>query len=275
MEPQNEQAQAQPQEQQQPAQSQEPAAPAPEQSDTQVQQPQESVPAQDQQNQPEQQQVDPSLDQQVQPQESSISESEVEDYSYGPQQGYQPQPIDWNQLPRDPNDPNAVDPNAFVDVLNQQLTGAVAAARDQARQEFAQQRQEEKLWNDAVKAHPELESNHDLRNDIHRARIGGLADQVARGIQNAKMETPKQVADRILKQYADAKKAGYAQAQQNVQVQEGAHLETSNVADSGTSNLNRGEAMAQVGSDNPHEKRAAVDALLKDMFDRGDLTIGR
>lgn len=199
---------------------------------------------------------------QVQEESSPASEVE-EDYT-----SYQPAPLDINQLPRDPENPEYVDNNALLAALS-------AQAREQARAEFAEQRREEKLWQDAEKAHPELADNKELRELVHNSRLGSLQAQLASGVQAPKIQTPKQIADKIFGQISSAKKEGYTQAQTNVEVQEGAHLETSNVTSQSTADSTPVGLVDKLGStQSGQEKKQYVDQILKGMFDRGDLSIG-
>ena len=170
---------------------------------------------------------------------------------------WQPQNIDINQLPRDPENPDYVDPQAYAQAIQQQAIEA-------ARREIAEQRQEEKLWDKATEAYPELKENKDLRDLVYNSRMG---EMIA-----GRNPSPKAVADRLFKHIQSARQSGVQQAQTNVTVQESARLETSNTR-SNDNAVDRSGLMGQLSSYDARTKDAAVDALLKDMFDSGDLKL--
>lgn len=186
------------------------------------------------------------------PEESPV---EQDDEYQVPQ--YQPSEIDLNALPRDPENPEFVDPQAYAQALQQQ-------AREAARQEFLEQRAEEKLWEKAQETYPELKTNKELRDLVHNSRMGEIL--------NGKNPTPKAVADRLFKYLNVAKADGAKQAQANVVVQESARLETSSTR-SNEGSVDRSSLISKVASFNAHERDSAVDMLLKDMFDSGDLKL--
>lgn len=170
---------------------------------------------------------------------------------------YQSSEIDLDSLPRDPENPEYVDPQAYAQALQQQ-------AREAARQEFMEQRQEERLWEKAQDAYPELKTNKELRDLVHNSRMGEIV--------NGKNPTPKAVADRLFKYLNVAKADGAKQAQSNVAVQESARLETSSTR-SNENAVDRSSLVQKVSSYNSAERDSAIDTLLKDMFDKGDLKL--
>lgn len=187
---------------------------------------------------------------------STQSEQPIEDDEADYPQ-YQSTEIDLNALPRDPENPEYVDPQAYAQALQQQ-------AREAARQEFMEQRREEKLWEKAQEAYPELKTNKELRDLVHNSRMGEFVV--------GKNPSPKQVADRLFKYLNVAKADGAKQAQSNVVVQESARLETSSTR-SNENSVDRSSLLGKVSSYNSQERDSAVDMLLKDMFDSGDLKL--
>ena len=185
----------------------------------------------------------------------STPEQSYEEEAVIPQ--YQPSEIDIDSLPRDPENPEYVDPRAYAQALQQQ-------AREAARQEFAEQRAEEKLWEKAQEAYPELKTNKELRDLVHNSRMGEIVV--------GKNPSPKQVADRLFKYLNVAKADGVKQAQSNVVVQESARLETSSTR-SNENSVDRSSLLGKVASYNSQERDSAVDMLLKDMFDSGELKL--
>ncbi len=229
----------------------------------------EEAPAQETEQAPEQEVQTTETDTPTPVEDSSTASEEVEeDVAYQPQ--YQPQPIDFSQLPQDAD--GNVDAQAFAQAMQNQQAEVLAAAREQARAEFAEQRREEKAWDKAMETYPQLKENKDLRDMVQSARIGSFTDRLSRGVANPKLEDPKAVAEKLFKHITTAKKEGYEQAQTNVKVQEGAHLETSNVQ-SNEKATTQSNAWEHLGSSNPHETKQAVDSILKDMFDKGTLKI--
>ena len=228
--------------------------PVPEQEPEQVAPAQEAPQAEAPEVQPEVSE-ETSTTSEVVEQPSTPEESYEEDTVEVPQ--YQPSEIDLDSLPRDPENPEYVDPRAYAQALQQQ-------AREAARQEFAEQRAEEKLWEKAQEAYPELKTNKELRDLVHNSRMGEIVV--------GKNPSPKQVADRLFKYLNVAKADGVKQAQSNVVVQESARLETSSTR-SNENSVDRSSLLGKVSSYNSQERDSAVDMLLKDMFDSGELKL--
>ena len=175
------------------------------------------------------------------------------------------QPFDWSNLPQD-TDGN-IDPNAFAAAINQQITQATEVARQQARVEAQEQIKEQKLWEQAENAYPELKQDKELRDMVKNARWG---EWVATNGQ--KNPSPKQIADKIFNKIGQAKKLGVEQAQNNVRIQETAALETaSNTAGSTPAQ----DLQSRVASASTREqKESATSELLKTLIDSGDIKIG-
>ncbi len=89
-----------------------------------------------------------------------------------------------------------------------------------------------------------------------------------------KNPTPKAIADKLFSSINAAKKEGVIQAQTNVEVQQAARLETASTTSTGNS-PDRSSLMQQLSSYDTVTRDAATDALLKDMFDKGDLKLPR
>ena len=175
------------------------------------------------------------------------------------------QPFDWSNLPQDVE--GNIDPNAFAAAINQQITQATEVARQQARVEAQEQIKEQKLWEQAENAYPELKQDKELRDMVKNARWG---EWVA--TNGAKNPSPKQIADKIFNKIGQAKKLGVEQAQNNVRVQESAVLETaSNTASSTPAQ----DLQTRVATASTREQRdTATSELLKTLIDSGDIKIG-
>lgn len=176
------------------------------------------------------------------------------------------QPIDWNALPRDPSNPDYVDPNAFAQVLHNQQQQAIAAASAQARAEVQEQLREQKLWQQAEKAYPELASNREMREMVKNARLGEMASSLGK-----KNPSPKQTADRLFKQVQEARKQGVQQAQNNVRVQQSATLETASTTAPTDNKANLQQAV--LGARSVEERSEANRALLRQMMDDGIIKV--
>lgn len=188
---------------------------------------------------------------------------EYEDYDYTAPQipQYQQPPVDINQLPMDAE--GNIDPNAFAQAIYQQAQSAAVA---QARQEVAEQLKEQKLWEQAEKAYPELRDDRSIREMVKNARLGEMAASLGQ-----KNPTPKQIADKLFQRVNSAKQQGVTQAQENVRIQESATLETaSNVAKTdGVESIR--QAMQ---SGDPRVREDANRQYLRHLIDSGDIAIG-
>ena len=156
-----------------------------------------------------------------------------------------------------------IDPNAFAQAIYMQAQNAAVA---QARQEVAEQLKEQKLWEQAEKAYPELREDRSIREMVKNARLGEMASSLGE-----KNPTPKQIADKLFQRVNSAKQQGVTQAQQNVRIQESATLETaSNVAK--TDGVETIRSAMQSGD--PKVREDANRAYLRHLIDSGDIAIG-
>lgn len=172
--------------------------------------------------------------------------------------------FDWTQLPQD-TDGN-IDPNAFAAAINQQITQATEQARQAARAEAQEQIKEQKLWEQAENAYPELKQDRELREFVRKARWG---DWVSSNGQ--KNPTPKQIADKLFNKIGQAKKQGVEQAQNNVRIQESAVLETASNTAGATP---QADLRTRVATANTREqKESATNELLRTLIDSGDISI--
>lgn len=189
--------------------------------------------------------------------EQVIEDDEIEELPTYPQyQQQQQSPIDISQLPMDAE--GNVDPNAFANAIYQ---NAVQQANAQAQQTVQEQLREQKLWQQAEKAYPEIATDKELRGMVNNARLGEMAASLGE-----KNPTPKQVADRIFKKINTAKASGVEQATNNVRVQNSATLESSSTVSSGES-----ERVQQAALSGDPEARKQY---LRSLIDSGDIRIG-
>lgn len=237
------------------------ATEAPQEQPEQVSEPVQDVgPVQETQEIPETPDTEPVVQEAAAP-EPQVEE--VEDYDYTAPQipQYQQPPVDINQLPMDAE--GNIDPNAFAQAIYMQAQQAAVA---QARQEVAEQLKEQKLWEQAEKAYPELREDRSTREMVKNARLGEMASSLG-----AKNPTPKQIADKLFARVNSAKQQGVTQAQQNVRIQESATLETaSNVAKSdGVESIR-----SAMQSGDAKVREDANRAYLRHLIDSGDIAIG-
>ena len=199
---------------------------------------------------------------------STEVEEDIDDIDMSPMPAPQTelQQVDWNTLPRDPNNPDYVDPNAFAQALHEQQQQAIATASAAARAEVQEQLREQKLWQQAEKAYPELSSNREMRDMIKNARLGEMASSLGK-----KNPTPKQTADRLFKQVQEARKQGVEQAQNNVRVQQSATLETASTTAPTDNKANLQQAVLSARS--VEERSDANRALLRQMMDEGTIKV--
>lgn len=190
------------------------------------------------------------------------AEEEEERYQY---QVPQSQPIDFNNLPV--NEDNQVDPNMLAGSINQSISAAEERAFARAQQAMQEQRVEEKSWDRAYDKHPELKENKELRDLVHRARLGEVTDLLSRtqDPSSVKLPTPSQVADKFFKNLATAKAAGMKQANENTVVQASAHVETAGRRTNDGSD-SRSKLFQQLKNPNKEVSKKAGQELLKDML---------
>lgn len=162
--------------------------------------------------------------------------------------------FDLTNLPADEN--GLVDLNAYAEAMKQRDVTLMEQARAAARQEFLEQRQEERAWSKAVEKYPQLKGNRELRDLIHQTRMGSIVE--------GKNPTPLQIADQLFKHLGTAKTEGYQQAKTTETIQKSASLET---ASQPASNETRKEQLFKKISDS-HDRTGAEAAqreLLKMM----------
>jgi len=189
--------------------------------------------------------------------EQVIEDDEIEELpSYPQYQQQQQSPIDISQLPMDAE--GNVDPNAFANAIYQ---NAVQQANVQAQKTVNEQLREQKLWQQAEKAYPEIATDKELRGMVNNARLGEMAASLGE-----KNPTPKQVADRIFKKINTAKASGVEQATNNVRVQNSATLESSSTT--GTGDNERIQAAAMSGDADARRQ------YLRSLMDSGEIKIG-
>lgn len=159
--------------------------------------------------------------------------------------------FDFSNLPTDEN--GLVDLNAYAEAMKQRDMGLIEQARAAARQEFNEQRQEERAWSKAVNKYPQLKENRELRDLIHMTRMGHIVD--------GKNPTPLQIADQLFKHLGTAKTEGYQQAKTTETIQKSASLET---ASQPANNETKKEQLFKKISD-PHD-RTGAEAAQRDLL---------
>lgn len=189
--------------------------------------------------------------------EQVIEDDEVEDLpSYPQYQQQQQTPIDISQLPMDAE--GNVDPNAFANAIYQ---NAVQQANVQAQRTVNEQLREQKLWQQAEKAYPEIATDKELRGMVNNARLGEMAASLGE-----KNPSPKQVADRIFKKINTARASGVEQATNNVRVQNSATLESSSTTGSGDT-----QRIQQAAFSGDQDARRQY---LRNLMDSGEIKLG-
>lgn len=196
---------------------------------------------------------------------AETSEEVEEDDEYPTYQMPDAPQLDFNNLPV--GDDNLIDPNALAGAINQQMATIEQRAVAQAQQAFQEQRAEERAWEKTYEKHPELKTNKELRDLVHRARLGEVADLLSKtqDPRSVKLPTPTQVADKFFKNISSAKQEGYKQATENVKVQNSAYVET---ATTKTDDSSDAFAKARQNINNPNKEVAkqARQDLLKSML---------
>lgn len=240
------------------------ATPAPEVTEPQAQepieQPVQDVEPQPQAEQPQGEVAEPVVQEATTPE---ATEEVEEDFDYRAPQipQYQAPQVDINQLPMDAD--GNIDPNAFAQAIYQQANQSAIA---QARQEVAEQLREQKLWEQAEKAYPDLKEDRTMRDIVKNARLGEMASSLGE-----KNPTPKQIADKLFSRTAAAKQQGVSQAQENVRIQNSATLETA-------SNVGKTDGVESIqtamNSGDPRVREDANRQYLRHLIDSGDISIG-
>lgn len=191
--------------------------------------------------------------------------SDDEDDEYLNYQIPNSQLLDFSNLPV--GDDNLIDPNALAGTINQSIAAAEERATMRAQRAYAEQRAEEKSWEKAYEKHPELKNNKELRDYVHNARLGEVANLLSRNQDPStiKMPSPGQVADRLFKYIETATANGMKQANENTVIQQSAHLETAGSRGSDSSD-SRAKAYQNINNTNKEVARQARQDLLKSML---------
>lgn len=179
-----------------------------------------------------------------------------------PQQRYQtqqPQMIDFSRLPT--NDQGEIDPNAFSQAMAQMQQQTIMQAREQARAEMMELRQEETMWQKAEKAYPQIATNPELRNLVQNTRYGIIA--------SGKNASPLQAARQIFKHLGTARQEGQTQAKESVRIQRSGQLETSSTKAAPKSPSS--DLMGKITSRNRVEAEGARQALLQQWIADGTI----
>lgn len=185
------------------------------------------------------------------PVEEQVTEPVEEEDTYSPVDIPDLPPLDFNKLPV--GEDGLIDPNALAQAINQQTQAAVQTAVAQARAEAQEQMREQKLWEKTVSKYPELSTNKELRDLVHKSRVGSIIE--------GKNPTPLEVADSLFKHIGIARKDGAKSATESVKVQKSAYVEqtTSNAAPQSRQQV----LMEKMVSSNREEADAARRELLK------------
>jgi hypothetical protein len=196
--------------------------------------------------------------------EPATPTEELEDYEYQNYQIPNYQPLDLTNLPVDEN--NLVDPNALAQTINQSIAAASERATLMAQQSYQEQRIEEKSWDKAYEKYPELKTNKELRDIVHRTRLGEVTDLLSRSQnpQSVKLPTPGQVAEKLFKHLGTARADGVRQANENTVIQASAHIESGSRAASPDADAHT-KARQNINNPNREVAKQARQELLKSM----------
>lgn len=201
-------------------------------------------------------------EQETEPRAPETPAEEEEETPY--QQGPGVPQLDFNNLP---SEDGLIDPNSLAAQINQANSQTFEAARIAARNEYQEQRAEEKSWDKAYDKYPDLKNNKELRDLVHRARLGEVTDMLSRSKdpQSVKLPTPSQVADRFFKHLATGKAEGMKQANENTVIQASAHVETAGRRTNDSSDT-RSKNYQNINNPNKEVAKQARSELLKDML---------
>lgn len=148
-------------------------------------------------------------------------------------------------------------------VIENIVPNVISKTSEISAQQLMAARAEERAWKKAEEKYPDIATNRELRDLVHKTRLSV--------IQGGGQDTPVKAADRLFKFIGKARQEGQASATETVQVQAAAaHLESAaNTApDSQTQTR---DMMSRVGSKNKAEAGAARQALLKQWMAEGKL----
>ena len=199
------------------------------------------------------------------PAEPAVEVVEEEEYEYPNYQMPDAPNLDFNNLPV--GDDNLIDPNALAGAINQQMATIEERATLKAQQAYQEQRAEEKSWDKAYEKYPQLKENKEIRDLVHRARLGEVADLLSKSQdpRSVKLPTPAQVADKFFK-YSNAQKTeGFKQATENVKVQSSAYVETASKSSDDNADA-KAKAFQNINNPNKLVAKQARQDLLKSML---------
>lgn len=194
-----------------------------------------------------------------------VEEPEEDEEEYPSYEVPQVPQLDFNNLPA--GEDGLIDPNLLAGAINQQINSAAEAAALRARNEYQEQRAEERNWEKAYTKYPELKDNKELRDLVHRARLGEVTDMLSKtqDARSIKLPTPSQVADKFFKYSNNKKVEGMKQATQNTVIQQSAHLETAGTRTSDNAD-GRTKLLQNINNPNKEVAKQARTDLLKSML---------
>lgn len=170
--------------------------------------------------------------------------------------------LDFNNLPT--GEDNLVDPNVLAQTINHQMATIEQRATLKAQAAYQEQRAEERAWEKAYEKYPELKTNKEVRDLVHRARLGEVADLLSKtnDPHAVKLPTPAQIADKFFKFSTAQKQEGMKQATANVTVQSSAYVETAAKATDDSSDA-LAQARANINNPDPVVRQQARNAILQ------------
>lgn len=200
--------------------------------------------------------VDETIENQVEdPQASAetIEQTEPIEEPFVPQQIPQYQPVDLGQYA---TEDGTLDVNAANQGFNQAVQQGVQIATSQIRLEMQEQRE----WDKAISAYPELKGDASLRGMVQQLRAGSVIEN-----NGANYLSPKQAMDKIAKLRGSAIQQGVKQAQTHSRVQESAVLETSDTSAAPGTNRRTQLKDTLANARNPKEREAARKELMRSL----------
>ncbi len=113
-----------------------------------------------------------------------------------------------------------VDVNKLTDAINSAISGVQQTASATAQRELAAQKQEERLWNQAIDKYPQLKTDRTLRDFVQQARIGKTTEayRTASDPTQVRIPTPTQMATELFKRIGQAKSEGVKAATETTEV---------------------------------------------------------
>lgn len=187
-----------------------------------------------------------------------VEDAEEEEYNaFQPTYGTVP-PLDLSNLPQD--DDGNVDANALAQAIAQRDQALLQQAASMVQQ-AEERREEEKLWNKAFEANPELRSDKALAEEVNALRFGLFAKDINAGKENARMLTPTQAYERLSKRFAQAEAKGVQQATESVKVQESVY--TQPTANASSAQADESDLFNKMRSPNREVAESAADTILR------------